>query len=203
MIAVLWSVLAGVYDTFPGDEAALTAFQRVGSPWLDFALGAVTRLGDPWAAAVMVVGTVIALLFWRRWGDSIVLALILAPVLANYGLKELVARPRPGYSLMGLEETGFSFPSGHSVLAVYYFGFLIYLMGELVANTALRSGIRLALVLLVLAMGASRVYLGAHWPSDVAGAYLLGGLALLAAVWLRGRGYLSLSSRWKLGPRSP
>ena len=186
LACIVLAVLASVYDTFPGDIVIAAAFEALRNVWLDTLFRGLTRLGDPWVATVLIAGTALAPMIWRRWADAAVLAFTLAPVLLNYLLKELVARPRPVHIWADLEVTTFSFPSGHAVLAIYYFGFLICLSGALIPQLALRQAVRLALVLLVLGLGASRVYLGAHWPSDVIGGYLFGGLALLAALWVRG-----------------
>ena len=186
LACIVLAVLASVYDTFPGDVVIAAAFEALRNVWLDTLFRGLTRLGDPWVATVLIAGTALAPMIWRRWADAAVLAFTLAPVLLNYLLKELVARPRPVHIWADLEVTTFSFPSGHAVLAIYYFGFLICLSGALIPQLALRQAVRLALVLLILGLGASRVYLGAHWPSDVIGGYLFGGLALLAALWVRG-----------------
>ena len=66
-------------------------------------------------------------------------------------------------------------------------GLLIVLVEELGVPTRVRRGLQIGLALLILAVGASRVYLGLHWPSDVVGGYLFGMLALLGLLWLRNR----------------
>ena len=185
LACIVLAVLASVYDTFPGDIVIAAAFEALRNVWLDAWFRGLTRLGDPVVATALVAGTALALMVWRRWADAAVLAFTLAPVLLNYLLKELVARPRPVHIWADLEVATFSFPSGHAVLAIYYFGFLIYLSGELAQHPAVRRSVRFALALLVLGVGVSRVYLGVHWPSDVIGGYLLGGLALLGAVLVR------------------
>ena len=75
-----------------------------------------------------------------------------------------------------------SFPSGHVVFYIHFFGFLFFLSYVLLRRGRLR---RAALVLtgfLISIIGVSRVYLGAHWPSDVVGAYLAGGLWLMLMI---------------------
>jgi undecaprenyl-diphosphatase len=96
--------------------------------------------------------------------------------------KALVARPRPSAALVSVTTRHLfdpSFPSGHVVFYCSYFGFLFGL-AYLGRNRAPRSS-RLAMILPVIPIvlvGISRVYLGAHWPSDVLGGYLL------SAAWL-------------------
>ena len=124
LACIVLAVLASVYDTFPGDIVIAAAFEALRNVWLDALFRGLTRLGDPVVATALVAGTALALMVWRRWADAAVLAFTLAPVLLNYLLKELVARPRPVHIWADLEVATFSFPSGHAVLAIYYFGFL-------------------------------------------------------------------------------
>lgn len=84
----------------------------------------------------------------------------------NLALKLLIQRPRPhGYMLV--EETGFSFPSGHSMASLAFYGFFIYLIHVKVKNRNIRWISTVLLVLLILLIGISRVYLGVHYASDV------------------------------------
>jgi undecaprenyl-diphosphatase len=92
-------------------------------------------------------------------------------------LQWLVNRPRPPADLVGLNVPfrGLGFPSGHGYQSFVLFGFFIFLAGVNIGRTWLRRTVQALLALLILTIGISRVYLGAHWPSDILGAYLLGG----------------------------
>jgi len=109
------------------------------------------------------------------------------PVAAGLGLKLLVQRPRPEFLLIGPETAGSSFPSGHALFAALLGGVLVLLVEDWVRPWWLRRALLGAAVLMALVVGASRVYLGAHWPSDVLGGYLAGALALVGLMWLRER----------------
>ncbi len=153
--------------------------------WLDTAALAVTSLGSWIAALVMMAALLLFLLARGRRIDALVVVLSGVPLLFGLLLKELVGRARPDLWLTGPEPSGLSFPSGHATFAMVFGGILIALVGEAASPAPARRAIQLGLILLILAIGASRVYLGVHWPSDVIGGYLFGGAALLGLVYLR------------------
>jgi undecaprenyl-diphosphatase len=179
--------LAWAFSTFPGDETALRGFQGMHRGWLNTAALAVTSLGGAKVAAVLMVWVVAAMYLWRRRVDSLIVLLSAIPMIAGVFLKEVVGRARPEYFLIGAEPGSQSFPSSHSLFAMVFGGLLILFVGDLVHSPPVRRALRLGLVLLILAIGASRVYLGVHWPSDVLGGYLFGAMALMVLVWLRNR----------------
>jgi undecaprenyl-diphosphatase len=180
-------LLAWAFPTFPGDEASLRGLQDIRSGWLDAAARAVTALGGVEAAAAVMAGVMVAMYLLRRRVDCLIVLLGAVPMVAGSLLKEIVGRARPEYFLTVSEPSSLSFPSGHSVIAMVFGGLLIIFVGDLVHSRPIRRGLQFGLVLLILAIGASRVYLGVHWPSDVLGGYLFGAMALLALVWLRNR----------------
>ncbi len=188
-IVVAICCLAAIFHTFPGDEGALRRFQEFRSPVLTDAAVAASYLAYLWVA----IGSVIAvsLVLWigpcigRRRSDAVAVLLVFIPDGINAGLKELIARPRPELSLLDSSPESFAFPSGHSIHAFLFFGLLIFILGELIKPPWLRIGVQVLLGLAILSVGASRVYLGVHWPSDVIGGYLLGGFSLMIILWVR------------------
>jgi len=177
--------LAWAYPTFPGDEDALVRFQALRSGWLDDTSIWFANLGLLWVFLPGVAGLLGCLVLARRFADAMMVFGGLAVIGIGHGLKTLVDRPRPDYYLLDSLPQGLSFPSGHSLLAVMLGGALIYLVGLWVRPIWLRRGIQAVLILLVIGMGASRVYLGVHWPSDVIGSYVLGVMALVGLIGLR------------------
>lgn len=180
-------LLAWAFSTFPGDETALKGFQGIHLGWLNTAALAATSLGGAKVAALLMGSVVVSLYLLRRRVDSLIVLLSAIPMVAGVFLKEAVGRARPDYFLIGSEPSTQSFPSGHSLFAMVFGGLLIILVGDLVHSPPVRRALQFGLVLLILAVGASRVYLGVHWPSDVLGGYLFGATALLGLVWLRDR----------------
>jgi membrane-associated phospholipid phosphatase len=110
-------------------------------------------------------------------------------VLLSSLCKWLVGRPRPSADLVKVWSIidNQSFPSGHVVHYVTFYGFLLCLTSWRMPNGLPRATLQLLLGGLILLVGFSRIYLGAHWASDVIGGYLLG------SVWL----YFSLQVYWR------
>lgn len=187
LLTAALSVLARWFPTFPGDQQLLRTVQGWRSEALDTAALAASAVGW-WPVSLALAGlTCGGLLLGRRRRDALVVLLILVPVAAGHGLKLLVQRPRPEFLGIGPAPGGFSFPSGHALFAAVLGGILVLLLEELVRLSWVRRVLQGAVILAVLAVGASRVYLGAHWPSDVAGGYLVGAMAALGIIWLRDR----------------
>ncbi|MDA1128035.1 MAG: phosphatase PAP2 family protein [Chloroflexi bacterium] len=178
-------LLAWANATFPGDEWALLRFQSLRADWLDSAALAFAKMGLIWVFLPFFAFLIGFLLLVRRYADAAMVVGGMAMIGIGYALKPLVDRPRPDHQLFDAVQSSFSFPSGHSLLAVMMLGILVYLVEQLVKPLAVRRAIQIGLVLTVLAMGASRVYLGVHWPSDVIGSYVFGLLALVALIGLR------------------
>lgn len=118
--------------------------------------------------ALVLIGTTIVLAISiknRRIGLSIVANLGIITGL-NLLLKQIVQRPRPTeYRIVN--ETGYSFPSGHSMVSMAFYGFLIYLIYKYVKNPYLKIGLITFLSILIISIGISRIYLGVHYTSDV------------------------------------
>lgn len=91
----------------------------------------------------------------------------------NFWFKQFFARPRPIDNRI-IDEMGYSFPSGHAMTSIVFYGFLIYLIYKYCQNEKLKHYLIIGLVLLIFLIGLSRVYLGVHYTSDVLAGFLLG-----------------------------
>lgn len=97
--------------------------------------------------------------------------LILSTIL-NISIKNIIQRPRPeGYRL--ILESGYSFPSGHAMASMAFYGLLIYMIGKNVKLKPLKYTLIGLLSLIIFSIGLSRIYLGVHYASDVLGGFCL------------------------------
>ena len=128
----------------------------------------IAKLITNFGGALVLIGTTIILVISiknRRIGLSIMANLGIITGL-NLLLKQIVQRPRPTeYRIVN--ETGYSFPSGHSMVSMAFYGFLIYLIYKYVKNQYLKIGLITFLSILIISIGISRIYLGVHYTSDV------------------------------------
>ena len=107
----------------------------------------------------------------KKIGLSIILNVVIITVL-NQLLKRILQRPRPTEFRI-VEETGYSFPSGHSMVSMAFYGYLIYLIYKYIKNKYVKWILIIMLSLLIFSIGISRIYLGVHYTSDVLGGFLL------------------------------
>ena len=181
------ALLAWTFAYFPLDLELTRAIQQVEAPWLDLLFSAVTWIGFPPQSNV-VFGAVIAVLFLARLRLEALLTLFAAAGSAGlwFAIAPLVQRPRPSPELVHvtMQLPAGSFPSGHVLNLTAIFGFLLYLAFMLMPPGALRRLTIALLALPLLVVGFARVQAGAHWPSDILGGYLLGGIWLLLTIHL-------------------
>ena len=177
--------MAAAFDAFPGDEGAIRRFQGARSPWLDSAAIVASFMANTPVVVVSVPVLSIALWVDRRKADAAAVLLVLAADGLNALLKIMVDRPRPDFSLLESPPTNPAFPSGHAFHAFLFFGLLIFIVGDLIKPRWPRIATQVLLGLAALSVGASRIYLGVHWPSDVLGGFVVGGASLVVILWVR------------------
>ena len=107
----------------------------------------------------------------KKIGISIITNLGIVTIL-NQIIKFIMQRPRPTEFRI-IEETGYSFPSGHSMVSLAFYGYLIYLIYKYINNKHLKRTLIIILSVLICIIGVSRIYLGVHYTSDVLGGSLI------------------------------
>ena len=121
-----------------------------------------------------LIGTSIILLIFlknKKAGLHIAINLGLS-ALVNFTIKQIIQRPRPvGHRI--IDESGYSLPSGHSMVSMAFYGFLIYLIYKNMKNKYLKTALIILLTLLIISIGVSRIYLGVHYVSDVLAGFLV------------------------------
>lgn len=203
ILLALFAVLAAVAHGLRADRLDVWLTGKIqGAHSLDGLMQAVSWIGYT-PEEVFIFGAIILIIFaigYRMEGLFLLISILGSSVLGAV-VKNLVARPRPGGPLVHVVRHvgGYSFPSGHVLAYVSFFGFLGYL-AWIEPRSRLLSRLVLAIcVFLVVLVGPSRIYLGAHWTSDVIGAYLLGGIWLSVVL----RTYVALLDRRAAHPPPP
>jgi len=128
---------------------------------------------------------IICLLLWRYKKFKYIPSFILTAggaQLCNFILKSILQKPRPMFSLVS--ETSYSFPSGHAVLAVAFYGLIVYFAYKNLKSRVLKVLVYFAGVIFIFLIGFSRIYLSAHFYSDVLAGWILGGTWLILGILL-------------------
>ena len=176
--AAMISFIARYTDFFPGDMSITKALQNRRSPLLRRFMAGISEIGFPTIAVPLTV--CIAGIFWalRFRLEAVFILLTTSSNALNALVKRLIKRPRPANELVTVVRVinEPSFPSGHVMHYTNFFGLLIYLLATNWRSGRLRNILIAICTTLIVCIGPSRVYLGAHWPSDVMAGYLYGGL---------------------------
>lgn len=168
-------------DELPGkgiknyDDAITNYIISWRSPTLNQFFQVVTDMGDVYAYIVVTTIAVAYFIFKLKNKKFIfqLLGILLLSAISNIALKQVINRARPTLEHMVVVKT-LSYPSGHAMSAMAFYGFLIYLTFRIKMSRWLRSFLIFIFTFLILAIGISRIYLGVHFPSDVAGGFIAG-----------------------------
>src|SRR5215212_633648 len=163
---------ADVLHTYASEASKSTHFFHI-----------VSILGSLEALALVGVLVAVALLVQRSWLTlSTWLAAVLGGEALNLLLKDLFARPRPHFGHPLVVETSYSFPSGQAMESLVVYGMLAYFALLTLRSKRMRVVSVGGAVVMVTLIGFSRVYLGAHYVSDVVGGFAAGGAWLSAVI---------------------
>jgi len=172
-----------IFPYFPIDLKVTRELQQINLGWFDLLMRFITSMGFVFTGSLitLVICSGMAIMGLKKQSALLFLSSTGLSFL-GYLVKNIVDQPRPS-SLMVRQIENFtktdSFPSGHVLLFIGLFGFLAYIIYVEHRKTITRDLVLFLLAVLIVLIGVSRVYVGAHWFSDVMGSYLLG------AVWLR------------------
>lgn len=130
----------------------------------------ITHIGG---AKIVFALTVLAIILIKGLKNKLFLLTgVVGTAGLNVVLKHIIQRERPNINRL-IPEKGYSFPSGHSMMSMAFYGMLIFLIFKYVKNTALKWTLIVILTILLSTIGITRIYLGVHYPSDVIGGFLV------------------------------
>ncbi|MFW0754084.1 VTT domain-containing protein [Pseudomonas sp. H11T01] len=192
LVGAAWLFFGVLEDVVNGDPLLLAdraiyrALQDLRSTPGDTMMIAITELGDTTVVVAVTMVVLLWLLWKRAWRTAAYwLVAIAGASVLNTVIKVALHRARPG-ELLYSGWSAFSFPSGHSTVNVVLYGFLTFLIAREI-RPAWRLAVALGAATLIFLIAFSRLYLGAHWFSDVIGGLAFGSawLALLGLSYLR------------------
>ncbi|MGB2900942.1 MAG: phosphatase PAP2 family protein [Candidatus Acidiferrum sp.] len=172
-------------DTQKFDEFVRDAVHRHAAPWVTWFMQGFSFLGSVAVVTTLCVLAIAAFLYFRQVRIAALLAMtMIGMAVLDVTLKLAFHRPRPvGY--FGPTPTTYSFPSGHAMGSVCFYGVLAAILAARASGRAAKWWIWTGAVLLIGMIGYSRIYLGVHYPSDVIAGYCAG------AVWVVAVGFLN------------
>ncbi len=178
---VSWLVIAAYAPLMSFDSGSVDAWNGAvtGTPWHGF-FTVVAAVSAPWVVRILLFGFAVAYALRRSWRTAIwIVAVLVVNGLVWGSIKATVHRPRP---VVPDQVGGWSFPSGHASDIAAGMGILLVLTLTRIRGRRLRRALAAAEVATVVLVGLDRILLGAHYPSDVAGGWLVGSTMVLAAL---------------------
>lgn len=166
------------YEFFPFDLYITRQIQLIQNPLLESILLFISWLGNFQQTIFSVV--IVVVLFWILKRRDLALGLLVSAtgaVFISETLKSIVSRPRPDPTLVNQIEKFFkddSFPSGHVLYYMGFYGFLLFATFVLIKRRLWRHILSGVLILMLVLVGVSRIYKGSHWFSDTLASYLIG-----------------------------
>ncbi|MEX1029668.1 MAG: phosphatase PAP2 family protein [Paenibacillaceae bacterium] len=166
------------------DEWLIQHIQRMESTILTNCMKFFSFIGSGWVVGILAIGVIILLILLKHYLEIIILVVtVCGSVLLNMYLKLLFERARPTIHPI-IIETGYSFPSGHSMNAFTFYGIVTLLMWRHLPSHVGRILLFVFSLFMILTIGMSRIYLGVHYPSDVIGAYLASCTWLIVVIFV-------------------
>ena len=181
IVFVLVSITENVYnndimniDVFMHDLVV----NNLRSDYLTFIMLFITNFCNP---IILLLLSLIILIFIKdKKMGLIILINLFVSILLNLIFKGIIQRDRPLEDFL-IEESGYSFPSGHSMVSMAYYGLLMYFVFKKVDDKEIKYIIMFLLGFLILLIGFSRIYLGVHYASDVIGGFLI---SIVYLIWV-------------------
>ena len=165
------------------DSAVIEFVQGLEAPWLTSIMKVFTWIGSGYVVTAIALVGFIVLYFVLRYRHQafLLLTVVTGSILLNKALKSYFKRERPEIHRI-LDANGYSFPSGHSMMAFALYAIIAYIAWRNLKTTMSRVALVLFTALMIIIIGTSRIYLGVHYPSDVVGGFAVSALWVTIAI---------------------
>ena len=190
ILCIVFGLLFGYFSTTIGDDSLsnfdttmINAIQGLETPWLTTIMTFFTWIGSGYAVAPITVIAAVLLyfVFQYRHQAFLLVVVIAGTVVFNHLLKLYFKRERPIIHRI-LDANGYSFPSGHTMMAFSLYVIIAYIVWRNVKTRLGRFLLIIFATFMIIMIGTSRIYLGVHFPSDVAGGLMASGFLVTIAV---------------------
>lgn len=141
------------------------------SDYMTLFMKILTNIGG--VLCIIIVSTLCMFLFKNNKIRASIIVNLFVVTGINTLLKYLFMRDRPTLNVL-VNESGYSFPSGHSMISIVFYGYLIYLIYRFISNKKIKLLLISLLSIFIVIIGFSRIYLGVHYASDVIGGFCFG-----------------------------
>lgn len=129
----------------------------------------ITKFGN---TETIIILLIIMMIVLPKKQKKQLLCSTIGATLINYLVKNIIRRKRPNH-LRLIKQGGYSYPSGHAMISIAVYGYLLYQVIYNIKNRKIKYPLILVLLIIIVSIGISRIYLGVHYPSDIIGGYLL------------------------------
>ena len=169
------------------DLVVINFIQGMEMPWLTPIIKVFTWIGSGYVVAPITIIAFILLFFVYQYRDQafLLVTVVVGTVILNGLLKLYFKRERPEIYRI-LDETGFSFPSGHTMMAFSLYTIIAYILWRNVKTTLNRVLLILFTIFMIVNISAGRIYLGVHYPSDIVGGFIASPLWVIIAIAVYG-----------------
>jgi len=169
------SLLVSFKKTITLDNNIHTYLVSIRSENLNNTFKFITNLGS--ATCLIVITLTLFLLLKNKVIVKYLAMHLTMGFLLNQITKIVFLRPRPSINIIDI--SGYSYPSGHSMMSLIFYGYLAYIVYKSNLNKTKKLIINTFLIILIILIGISRIYLGVHYPTDVIGGFILAAIYLI------------------------
>ena len=170
---LLFFLINGIYRT---DTHILNYIRNFVNDDLTTFMKFITSFCSP--VVMITIAIILVIILKRKNITVLIFGNMIFVIILNFILKLIFSRQRP-LSYMLIDESGYSFPSGHSMVGIAFYGMIIYITYKLIKKVWLRRIFTISLAVLIALIGFSRIYLGVHYPSDVIAGFAFGYMFLI------------------------